>query len=74
MLGNVDYVGLTTLVSAIAAAIVSILVAWSQRTVKAVGQDTNAKVTGPNGESIGSIIASAVPVIAANQPEPEKPK
>ena len=52
-----DYVGIGTLITATAAAAVSIIVAIRQTAVKAVAEDTNRQVQTPNGATLGEIVA-----------------
>jgi hypothetical protein len=58
MIGTTDVTAIVTVIGAVSAAITSIIIAWRQSAVKAIAADTNAKVTTPNGTSIGEIIAA----------------
>jgi hypothetical protein len=55
MLAAVDYIGLGTLVSAIGATIVSIIVALRQSSVKGQVNDVHAAVTTSNGNTLGML-------------------
>jgi hypothetical protein len=56
MLAVTDYVGLGTLIAAISASIVSIIVAIKQQPIATKVNDVHAAVTVSNGHTIGELV------------------
>jgi hypothetical protein len=55
VIGSIDYVGLGAVISATAAAIVSVIVALQQRPLGTKVDDVHAAVTTSNGTTLGMI-------------------
>ena len=53
---GIDYVGVSTLVTAIAAAVASLIVAWRQVDLKEKANDIHAAVSMSNGTTLGGAI------------------
>lgn len=69
MIGATDYVGIGTLVAAIGAAIVSIIVALRQPIIGAQVKDVREQVGTTNGHTIGQLIeGNEARKIAAGEP------
>jgi hypothetical protein len=68
-----DYVGIATIVSATAAAIVSIVVALRQTTTKAQTNEIHAAVSTSNGHTLGEVIESTARAVEADVVPPTKP-